>query len=431
MAYTKDRSIYVSKRFFDYQDSDGTVSGGLRGTSVLLSRSRTGVSCPNYRDRIRRQQNATTDMSGTYDTYVCTPGQWYSVRQDNNFGPSNRRDHLIRARVSGDLAGASSPISWWTPTITTAVAHNRALIAFLKKGRAIQREFSSPIFLGELRETVRMIRRPAVGLRRILDSYLKDVSKLKKKNPKNWKKNLSDTWLENAFGWQPLAHDLADAYKAYQSRVLSDEQREVSAIGIEEKFIPAQSSYNYTGGFPAGATTTYLSKRTKRATEKAFVKFHGMVVRRVDGTTRDKLARIGFEPNEFLPTAWELLPWSFLVDYFSNIGDVIESSAFSRSLLSWSSSAVVTSQKIEYTASSSVQDIMKQPQFGPWLETATFQPVSFVAERRVVRRSANATLGTPDFALELPGSPFQYANMLALFTSANSIHPQSYKGRLR
>jgi hypothetical protein len=276
-----------------------------------------------------------------------------------------------------------------------------------------------------------MIRRPAVGLRKILDSYLKDVKNLKKKNPKNWKKNLADTWLENAFGWQPLAHDLADAYKAYQSKVTSDEQREVSAIGIEEKYIPAQSTYTYSGGFPVGATTTYLSNKTKRATEKAFVKFHGMVVRRVDATTRDKLARIGFDPSEFLPTAWELLPWSFLVDYFSNIGDVIESNAFSRSLLAWSSSVTITSQKIEYMASSSVQDIMKQPQFGSWLETATFQPVSYVAERRVVNRSANATLGTPDFALELPGSPFQYANMLALFSSANGIHPQSYKGRLR
>lgn len=429
MAYTKDKSIYVSKIYTDSEDDAGSWSVSRRGHVAKLTRDRTGVSNPKYREQIRRQQNASTDMSGHIDTYVCQPGVWYIVHADVNFNPPTREDHIIRARYTGDIAGAQLQISWWSPTITTAKAQNRASIAFLKKCRAIQKEFSSPIFLGELRQTMQMIRRPAAGLRNLLNNYMRDVKSLKKAKPKGWQKHLSETWLEGMFGWNPLVHDLQDAYKAYRNfaEKHNNEQLPVSAYGIEEKFVSTESSSS-NGSCPSGASNTISAIRVYRGSEKAFVKYHGMVTRQVDTTSRDVLARIGFEPNEFLPTAWELLPWSFLVDYFSNIGDVIEASAFTRSLLAWAASDTVTSMKKE--GYFGIDKKATAALYGAHFRFVEGEPVAFKAERRTVNRYAVASIPSPSLDFEIPGSPFQYANMLALFAQATSVHPQSFKGRI-
>lgn len=36
-----------------------------------------------------------------------------------------------------------------------------------------------------------------------------------------------------------------------------------------------------------------------------------------------------------IPTAWEMLPWSFLIDYVSNIGDVISANLVSMENVAW------------------------------------------------------------------------------------------------
>jgi hypothetical protein len=274
-----------------------------------------------------------------------------------------------------------------------------------------------------------MIRNPAAGLRRLLDNYVKHTKVLRLKNPKHWQEHLSSAWLEGTFGWQPLVNDIENAYKAYKSFVErhNDEQVFVRGIGIEEKPVPSQNSSS-TGSCPAGASDVISALRTYRGSEKAFVKYYGMVVRQVDVTTRDRLARIGFDWSEFVPTAWELCPWSFLVDYFTNIGDVVEASAFTRSLLSWAANDTVTSQKIEGLFS--IDKKATASAYGAYFRLVEGEPVSFVAERRVVNRKAGAIIPSPSLDFEIPGNPFQYANMLALFAQANVVHQQSFKGKI-
>jgi hypothetical protein len=430
MAFTKDKSIFIAKRVVEVQVKDGASTTTLLGQTVKLNRSRTGVSQPGYRKLIRQQLNATTDLSGTFESYKTFPGTWHLVFQDVNFPPGTRNDHLVRTTWFGDIAGVSFSTNWWTPTLTANVATNRASIAFLKHCRAVQREFSAPTFLGELKETIGMMRRPAAGLRQIAKGFLDDCKHSKKASPKNWKRNLSSAWLEHTFGWMPLASDVAGAYKAYQNlvEIHDNEQREVHGIGIEEIYVPAQSSYGSSVNTPPGNHATTACNRAVVASEKAFVKYHGMVKRQVDTTLHGKLARVGFEPSEFLPTAWELLPWSFLVDYFSNIGDVIEGSMFDRALLSWASADVVRSQKFDAHFTPDLSRMRSL--YGAYFRYFTGDPVAFVAEKRVVNRYRVASIPSPELSFELPGSPAQFTNMLALWTQANDIHPQRYRGPL-
>jgi hypothetical protein len=427
MPYTKDRSIWLSRRwtlFRDYPNHIPAVT--LGGNVVKLTRSRVGDSVKDWKTKIRLQQNATSAMSGTFDTISFYPPKlpvWHYTHLNFALGTAAPPTDTYFYTTSGAPGAFGYIIT--NPVLGLGTATNRATIAFLKHARKVQSEFSSPIFLGELKETLQMIRSPAKGIRNILNSYVSDIRKRKKKQPKEWKKNLSSAWLETVFGVLPLVQDLEDGYKAYSDLVKErdNEQVLVSGYGIEEKVTANINGRTQSFHIASGGVLPCILTDTE--TDKAFVKIKGMVVRRVDATLRDKLARVGFNLREFIPTVWELIPWSFLVDYFTNIGDVLEASAFNQADLAWVDRVSVQTRTYRAIASpdyTKINDSFYTVSF-------TGEPVMMQYERRLVIRSPNVSLATPSFAFELPGKPAQFANMLALFAQANSVHPQRYRFR--
>jgi len=308
----------------------------------------------------------------------------------------------------------------WSPSLTSDVANNRALIAYLKNCRKAVVAWSAPTFLGEFKETVHMIRHPAEGLRNLLTNYLNRVKHAKKTNPLGWKKNLGSAWLENAFGIQPLIHDITDAYNTYKHHT-RERRVPISGFGKEEKYDKARSVSGTTHVGAKGLGYRY----SQRVYETSVVKYRGLMIRTVEttGSLREKLEPFGFDPLEWVPTAWELLPWSFLIDYFSNIGDVITAGCAVQTDIAWTNRSAVGSQIVETAAV-----------FDKGL-TNTFHSNSMVAGAgtspsckksvRKVSRIANIPLGTPRLMMEVPSSPWQYANMVALFAqTSKDIHPQ-------
>lgn len=427
MPFTKDRSVRVAQRWVEFKDypSHNFVTT-LGGAVTLCVRTRTGESVKDYKTLIKQQKNATSNMSGTFDTLDLTSAHRTFKHRFLNFGQITPDPTDVYEVKQIGVLGPN--YAFQNPTIGLGVASNRATIAFLKNARKVQSEFSSPIFLGELKETLQMIRRPAQGLRNLLGNYLNGVKKAKKKSPKEWKKNLSSLWLEGTFGWKPLASDIQDGYKAYANLVSQhdNEQRLVSGYGIEEQEVPAGTFMNQPMFFGSGGFTPgYVNKITK---DKAVVKITGVVVRRVDATLRDKLARVGFNAEEFVPTVWELLPWSFLIDYFSNIGDVLEANAFNRADLGWVNNTTIAFRTSSIYYWSSV-DIVKKSDSAKYFVSFEGEPGLVIQQRRIVNRIASVSVGVPSLSLELPGRPAQFANMLALFAQANSIHPQHRRSR--
>lgn len=426
MPFTKDRSVFANRRWVQVKDYPNHVKvTTLGGSTVKLSRTRTGESVKDYKTLIAQQKNATSDMSGTFDIMDLTDSVRTYVFRHLNFNQTNPDPYdVYEQRIDG------VPPSFPTldnPVMGVGVATNRAAIAFLKHARSVQSEFSSPIFLGELRETLRMIRNPAAGLRNLADSFLKDVKTAKKKTPKKWKKNLGGMWLEYAFGWTPLISDISEGYKAYSSLAKSrdGEQKPVSGHGIEEVEVPSRTATNYpfyfgTGGLMYGGNN-YVGK------DRCVVKYRGMVVRRVDVTLRDKLSRVGFNAEEFIPTVWELLPWSFLVDYFTNIGDVLTANAFNRADLAWVACSTIKFREIHGTFY--LDHAAMKKAWPKHYVTSSGEPGRYKLQRRTVSRSRAVTVPFPSISLELPGKPAQFANMVALFAQAQSVHPQHFKFR--
>jgi hypothetical protein len=333
--------------------------------------------------------------------------------------------------ANGDVGQYGNTIDW-VPQISTSVADNRALIAYLKHVRSTVSTFGGPVFLGELREAFSMIRHPAMGLRNLANSWINRVSKAKRprgpKGPVNheWKKNLSSMWLEQAFGWQPLISDINDAFKTFRGLRDSKPQKPVSGFGIEEIEVPSRSYVDSVFSvYNFGNWMYYLVNRTSK--ERAFVKYSGMVNCQTYGSPVDALEPFGFTIDSWAPTAWELLPWSFLIDYFTNIGDVISAGTVSRSNLAWSRKTVVTYQMSDMVAkgqAAAIRDWFNSNVGPDYLTTCEIPDTHSNVMRRATQRLVHTPLGIPTLSFEIPGLPTQWANMTALFASANAVHPQ-------
>jgi len=136
----------------------------------------------------------------------------------------------------------------------------------------------------------------------------KQRSAFAKRHRKNPQQATADGWLELQYGWRPLLQDVYGALEFVQDKWAKNPRQRVSkSASVEDTPFRAPSSEGYR--------TTVTTQ--KRKTSVKYVLYYTI-------------------PNEFLKTlseagvtnpavvAWELLPWSFVVDWFLPIGNFIQ-----------------------------------------------------------------------------------------------------------
>jgi len=417
MAYTKVTS--TSQTFYLRTRTMPHVFSDLSSKLFKLERTRTGNYLPGWRKLISEHRNATTVMSGVYESFAYSRMLATVLKLRDTGGPGPEHTDYVYSN------GAAAQIRYLpgtlhtNPDIVTTVAQSRARQLAFKKIRDAQFSMSGGTFIGELGEAIRMLRHPAEGLRKALKSdYLDKLKTIKKKDPNRWKKAISQSWLEGCFGWRPFINDLEDAVKAYKeaTNVDRNQYQKIRAVGKDQLEIDliTDDRFSLGGLFPhMGWKHTY---------DEAFCIIRSEVKRELNVTAAGRARIFGLTPEEFVPTAWELLPWSFLVDYFTNVGDILAAGATDTSRLAWIEQSVVAIRNIEALVQ---PDVLTCKQInGANYIGALGNPGSFLYKRRIVTRSVPSTLSLPDFTLELPGSPIKQLNCLALWTQANSMNPQ-------
>jgi hypothetical protein len=420
MPYTKDKSIRVFARCDRLGlDWNGDHQTRNARTANWLTRTRTGEANPKWREQVKSGQNATTFMTGVFDNLNSSPGSVVQVTQQPGGGGP-----FYTITLTGEL-GAYIALNaripgTWVP-ISSLVAYNRGLTSYLKKVNQVNVAFSGGVFLGELRETLKMIRNPAQGLRNILGAYANDLKRQKRKSPKNWRKNLGSTWLEYAFGIVPLVSDIQDASKAWNRLVEEPMFVPVRAVGVEERSNPTHTFDELLLSFLGDAYSPGIV-HVQRAVDRAVCVFRGYVKRESRATAAGKAQLFGFDPIQFVPTVWELLPWSFLIDYFSNIGDIIEAGCVSRSQIAWTNVSNIVFQELIHVVNAAPSSV--QSGYAPTMKLSGSTSTAFYT-RRTITRNTPSDIGFPSLTLELPGREAQWANMTALFAQMGSdIHPQ-------
>lgn len=234
-------------------------------------------------------------------------------------------------------------------------AKNKALI---KVYQELHRRVSSTnllVFLGEIRKTRDMLVRPAAGLQDALkafkakrellhNNYVEKVRGLQKwtrakkarekylaKLNKERNEAIAKLWLEFNFGWMPLYSDLTQFTEdfvavsskgAHTKRIKKSSSRSI-------RLSPTSESLGFSNG--GKAIGNCLPEVTRKVTYYVGVKYDAQPLGATPALNLLRRGGLDFSPTGLKPlgqetilAAWELTRWSFLIDYFVNVNEILE-----------------------------------------------------------------------------------------------------------
>lgn len=203
----------------------------------------------------------------------------------------------------------TSPPSWATgngfPVLSTNLKNQLITQTLVKFG---DRQASLGEALAESGETLKMLASSAIKL-------AKALRQLKRGNPAGFLKELgisakpkkvANHWLEYQFGWLPLMSDIYDLHKVaqdgFKQRVKGQLISHVRNISLNDEIKIGTEHFTGDGQVHGKARC------------KLFY--------RVSDTTLNPLSQLGLiNPLE---VAWELVPWSFAIDWLVPVGSFLE-----------------------------------------------------------------------------------------------------------
>lgn len=369
----------------------------------------SGVENPRYRTQIRDLQNATTDFVG-YERKIVVHS-YPHVRVDW-VGANDKKYYVQAAGFSSAYGPSFSSVA--TSTLDMSKARSAALGRFYSSARSAQTALQGGVVLGELRETLSLLRGRSQILHSLTSRTLGKFSGIARssRTRRGAMKEISGSYLEYAFGIAPLISDVKGAIEAYER--LRGKQVSLRCRGFGEESKQVQSGTDVVNIYDSNANFVV----NKLEFTRAQVIYYGAVKASVHATSgQSALKTLGFTPSEFLPTVWELLPWSFLVDYFTNIGEIVGAASFVDSDIAWVSMTTRAEAVVKHSGSYN-QKVSGVPLLYNPNGSGSF---SWESTKKWVTRSRNASLGVPTLRFELPGSPMKYVNMAALLAQSRTI----------
>lgn len=368
----------------------------------------TGVQNPYWKAQIKAPASATTPASGIRYNVRSLPYMSGSVEAYS--GSHATRNYIYRYYALDGVPFEPLPSVIARNSVDTATLNRvtaRAYSLYLEKAKSAISSFESGQDLAEIRQTIESVIHPFKSLRKHVLSYFPKVKKLRGRYKKasDLKKALADAYLEWTFGWKPLTFDIADGI-----------------VGLSNKRLPltpieshASAHYTFAEGIYNSDLTNALYHAYGKVISVFSMRLKGVVnAYYKDGTPPGIAQELQLLPEDFAPTAWDILPYSFVIDYFLNVGDVIRAFSFPSAALVW------TNQSILDSSFSTVS-------FSPWRAGLDAQfPISlgytrnheiscpnFDVEARTFSRSAVSSL-VPPVVFSLPLSARPWENIAAL-----------------
>lgn len=180
---------------------------------------------------------------------------------------------------------------------------------------------SSEILVG-LGQTINMLRSPFSQSRKHLERMYKSASRHYGKTADSVTKANASAWLEYRYGMLPLYLDGNQVIKIYTERHKSLEKRR--AVVRSSKKLEMNVSSSFTGvALPVLYNIGYQLYASGSVVRQRTVAAHGGVMYEVAPRTRAQELAVQFQlgSSAILPGLWEQIPFSFVADWFYNVGD--------------------------------------------------------------------------------------------------------------
>jgi hypothetical protein len=387
----------------------------------------TGPNFPDWKDRIANLKEATTSL--TAFRKECKG--FRSGTASFNLGTTPNAQ-----QYTGAIALARSDLY---PLHAEAFddglyikALGRAEEDFASKYRERSREFQSGVFIGELAETVRFLKNPAKSLEKLTTGKLADGMKAanrKTRGATNSQKlqAVTDTWLAYVYAAKPLVSDISDAHIALSHQYGFDADGLTVSSGAfvldlqHEHNREAQGWRNGIRVRGVGASESVSDQRLEvvkgdvrawfYSKQSCSIIIRGAVAYGMDGRP-SPYQRWGLTPDNWAPTLWEIIPYSFVVDYFTNVGSVIDAWSVGFVDFAW------VNMTIRQESTRECRGLTKDPN--------DTNPQNFAAgghgviTQKQVARRVHSNEFNPRFSLKLP-STGQALNLAALANTVQSL----------
>jgi hypothetical protein len=236
-----------------------------------------------------------------------------------NIGGTWPSDYRYYNEVIGHFLGYASRTPNPPYPLFDVKAKDRALIKTHAKVNDVIWDFGT--FLGEIGETIHMLRNPFKNLSTWVSREQK-IARLARYNPKglNYLKDatpfayfIADNWLQYRYGIMPLIYDCVSAIKAITA-VFDKQSLAMHKKGSREKLISSTTSN--IGRWGIANITCEISESTKLTTETSCgIYYHQKYLEQ-----SQKLAAILGDVYDIPSIAWELMKFSFVFDWFVNVG---------------------------------------------------------------------------------------------------------------
>lgn len=208
---------------------------------------------------------------------------------------------------------------WVTPTEITSHRTNSQHKTLAK---ARDMKVNLPVMFGEGRKTINMLTDTASRLGNAYLSFLKkDFRRAARYLGIDEPKGFASHWLAYQYGWRPLLSDAAGLTDLLSEMVDKSQARPPRFTVTAKSELVRALKWSEGYGFSAYGTGS--------------VDYKGEVCLKArSGLTLEMMyqssalaARLGVGTTDLLLTAWELVPFSFVFDWFVNVGQWLESAS--------------------------------------------------------------------------------------------------------
>lgn len=287
----------------------------------LFEKSRTWVRVPNFAALRRNRQPLPENPYSYYEKRVADREISFTTSVDNSAGcpghPWDVRSYYSENRIS---------TAFWGPDEGDTQLTQHGLLALLSS-RARGPEFSVPTFVGEGRQTIQMVSQAATtiaqayrDLRRgnIIGAFGRLAVPVDTRLTRRYNRDYgrdptraaANHWLALTYGWRPLVNDVYNAAETLAETLLGESSR-IGRVTARTRLIR-----NEIGQHQLGVSPSVWAKRTRviKETYRGVWKFEP-----TDWNTWGS-----FGVTNPASVAWELLPFSFVVDWFLPVGRYLE-----------------------------------------------------------------------------------------------------------